>query len=155
MKFILQRLYDNGKYTLGFIENEENSFHSFTCEDTFREVKVKGQTRIPAAFYELNINKADTPLTIKHREAYGDWFKYHIQLTNVAGFDGIYIHTGKDQDWTEGCLLLGYDFNLSLPKGNQALTLEATKDFYSIAYPLLDSGAKVFIEIIDNKKQGL
>jgi hypothetical protein len=149
MKFTLQRLYDNGHYTLGFVQNEEKSFCSFSCEDTFRAVKIKGETRIPAGFYELKINKADTPLTLKHRTAYGEWFKYHIQVTNVQGFEGIYIHTGKDQNWTEGCLLFGYDFNLSLPKGNQALTLEAIKDFYDIVYPLLDSGNKVTIEIKD------
>ena len=149
MKFTLQRLFDYGHYTLGFVQNEDKTFHSFSCEDTYRAVKIKGETRIPAGFYELKINKADTPLTIKHRAAYGDWFKYHIQVTNVQGFEGIYIHTGKDQDWTEGCLLFGYDFNLSLPKGNQSLTLEAIKDFYAIAYSLLESGSKVTIEIKD------
>jgi hypothetical protein len=150
MKFILQRLFDNGHYTLGFCENEEKTFHSFSCEDTFRAVKVKGETRIPAGFYELKINKADTPLTIKHRAAYGEWFKYHIEVTGIANFQGVYVHAGNDESHTEGCLLLGYAYDLTLSEKVQGKSILAIKDFYAIAYPLLESGSKVFIEIKDN-----
>lgn len=152
MKFINQRLFDNGQYTIGFVQAEDRKFHSFALEDIHREVKIPKETRIPSGFYELKIRKEDTPLTIKHRAAYGSWFKYHIEITNVPQYQGVYIHAGNDDSHTEGCLLLGYGFDLSLDKMQQFKSTVAVKDFYAIAYPLLEAGQKVFIEVRDEIK---
>src|SRR6185369_1457697 len=106
MQITLDRFSDNGDSTLGllFIDNK---FFSFSLEDEYRKVKVPGETCIPEGLYELKIQKTDTPLTIKHRAAYGPWFKYHIEITGIPNFQGVYIHSGSDDSHTEGCLLLG------------------------------------------------
>lgn len=152
MKFILQRLFDNGQYTVGFIQSEDRKFHSFTLEDIHREVKIPKETRIPSGFYALAIRKEDTPLTIKHRASYGSWFKYHIEVTGVPNYSGVYVHAGNDDSHTEGCLLLGYGFDLSLDKMQQFKSAVAVKDFYAVAYPLLEAGQKVFLEARDEIK---
>lgn len=90
MKFISQRLLHDNKQTFGIIQGD--GYKAFTLEDEPREIKVKGETRIPSGLYLLKIRKEETPLTMKHRIAYAKagWktFKFHIEITNVAGFGG-------------------------------------------------------------------
>ena len=148
MKFTSQRLLHDNKQTFGILQGD--GFKSaFTLEDEPREVKVKGETRIPAGLYVLKIRKEDTPLTLKHRKAYGDWFSYHIEITNVAGFSGIYIHAGNDETHSDGCLLLGDCLDLSLDKNPLTKSTVAVKRFYELAYPVLEHGGIVYLEIVD------
>lgn len=155
MNLILQRFSDNGKSTLGLLFHKEGKkFLNYTLEDEFREVKVKGETRIPAGYYELKIRKEDTPLTIKHRESYGTWFKYHIEVTNVPNFQGIYIHAGNSDAHTEGCLLVGNSQNNHMTtQGNPLVSsIDGTRRVYELVYPHLEAGGKAFIEIRDEAK---
>jgi len=152
MKFILKRLNDNGKSTVGALYLENKRLFSWTLEDEHRDVKVKGETRIPANTYELKIRKEDTPLTIKHRTSYGAWFKYHIEITGIPNFTGVYVHAGNDETHTDGCLLLGDTLlnNESFEKNNLANSTQAVERFYKLVYPIIDAGKeKVFIEIQD------
>lgn len=150
MKFILQRLIDTGAQTFGFVFGYGYKAH--TLEDEFRKLKVPGQTRIAAGVYHLIINKSDTPLTLKHRAAYGSWFKYHIQLMNVPNFSGIYIHSGNDETHTDGCLLFADACDYSKDKNPMSLSLQAIKRFYDLVYPELEKGTLVTIDIRDEIK---
>ena len=155
MNLILTRFSDNGKSTLGLLHHKETGkFLNYTLEDEFRAVKVKGETRIPAGYYELKIRKEDTPLTIKHRASYGAWFKYHIEVTGVPNFQGIYLHAGNDDTHTDGCLLIGNTQNnhntvQGSPLGSSTA---GTKTVYELVYPELEAGRKVFIQIRDEKE---
>lgn len=146
MRFTSQRLFHDNKQTFGILQGEGFKA-AFTLEDEPREVKVKGETRIPAGLYVLKIRKEDTPLTVKHRTAYGPWFKFHIEITNVAGFGGIYIHAGNDETHTDGCLLLGDALDLSVDKNPLTKSTVAVKRFYELAYPVLEAGGVVHLEI--------
>lgn len=150
MKFISQRLFHDNKKTFGLLQGEGFKA-AFTLEDEPRLVKVKGETRIPAGIYVLKIRKEDTPLTLKHRVSYGAWFKYHIEITNVAGFGGIYIHAGNDETHTDGCLLLGDALDLSVEAKPLTKSTVAVKRFYELAYPVIESGAQVLLEIRDEQ----
>jgi hypothetical protein len=156
MNFILQRFSDNKKSTLGLLfkkasESDRLIFQSYTLEDEQRLIKVKGDTRIPAGFYELGIQKNITPLTVKYQQRY-PWFKHHIEVKNVAGFSGVYIHIGNTDDDTEGCILLGDNAdNNNLGEGSVSNSTQAFKRFYSILYDHLLTG-KAFIEIRDENK---
>jgi len=155
MNLILTRFSDNGKSTLGLLHHKETGkFLNYTLEDEFRAVKVKGETRIPAGYYELKIRKEDTPLTVKHRTAYGTWFKYHIEVTNVPNFSGIYIHAGNTDDHTDGCLLVGNSQNNHHTVQNSPLTssIDGTRRVYELVYPELEAGRKVYIQIRDEKE---
>lgn len=149
MKLKLLRYSDNGNSTLGllFINNE---FQCYTLEDEFREVKVKGETRIQAGIYQLTINNELTPLTEKYRKKY-HWFENHIQLKDVPNFNSVYIHIGNDEGDTDACILVGNSANNNqIEKGFIGYSGPAFELFYFNIFPLLKGGEKITIEIIDN-----
>lgn len=154
MNFILQRYSDNGKSTQGILleKGVKAVFFSHALEDEHRDVKVSGETRIPAGFYELKIRKEDTVLTIKHRASYGSWFKYHIEITGIKNFTGVYVHAGNSEKHTEGCLLLNDTANNNMiEEGEMSRSQQAVKRFYEKVYPHLEAGNKAFLEIRDEK----
>ena len=149
MRITVHRIYDNGKATIGYLLIDGKYF-CWTLEDEFRANKVKGETRIPEGLYSLGIMKADTPLTIKHRTAYGQWFKYHIEIQKIKDFTGVYIHAGNDEKHTDGCLLLGDSMlnPIIFPKDQLGSSTQAVKRFYELVYPLLEKGEQVLIEFV-------
>lgn len=159
MRWVLQRYSDDGKSTLGLLFKEivvegKRQLHFFcdTLEDEYRDEKVMHETRIPAGIYELKIRKEDTPLTLKHRKSYGDWFKFHIEITGIKNFTGVYIHAGNTEHDTSGCLLLAY--GKSKLNGVQQLSATsrlAVKDWYNEVYDHLDAGLRAWIEIRDEQ----
>lgn len=159
MKYLLQRFSDNREDTLGLMLKEIDvsgktalHFAAFTLEDQFQETKVMKETRIPAGFYELILNKADTPLTLKYRAKY-PFFQYHIQVSNVQGFQGVYIHVGNSDDHSEGCILLGDAANNnSIAAGMITNSIQAWTRFYKEVSQHLEGGGKVHLEIRDENK---
>lgn len=152
MNFLVTRFSDNAKSTLGLLHQKETKqFFSFTLEDEHQDTKIKGETRIPAGIYPLRIYKVDSPLTFKHRKAYGDWFKYHIEICDVPGFHNVYVHAGNDELHTEGCLLIGDTLlnHFITAKNQLQSSTYAVKRFYSLVYPFLERGGTATIEFRD------
>lgn len=156
MNWVLQRYSDDNDSTLGLIfkrisSQGKDKLHFFcdSLEDEFRDEKIMHKTRIPAGTYELKILKADTPLTIKHRKSYGEWFKYHIEITGIPNFTGVYVHAGNTDDHTSGCVLLGYGSQKI--NGVQSINNSklAVKDWYAQVYDHLDQKGKAWLEIRD------
>ena len=153
MNFILQRFSDNKISTLGLLFKKSSEtarliFQSYTIEDEYREVKVSGETRIPAGFYELGIKEIDTPLTLKYRKKF-PWFKNHIEIKNVKGFTAVYLHIGNSDDDTAGCILLGDNAdNNNLGHGSISNSTQAFQRFYGMLYDHL-MVKKAFLEIRD------
>jgi hypothetical protein len=130
----------------------------YTLEDEFREVKVMKETRIPAGVYEIVINRAETPLTLKYRQRYS-WFTFHLMLKDVPGFTGIYFHVGKNDDWTAGCITMGNMVNNNnIRDGEIPDSVECFRKFYGELYDYLDHKEngkyvnKSFVEIRDENK---
>lgn len=154
MNYTLQRYSDNRESTLGILFKESpvgTYLLGYTLEDEYREVKVKGETRIPAGRYEIIVNKSDTPLTLKYRAKY-PWFKYHLMLKDVPGFQGIYIHIGNRGDNTDGCILVGDSANNNkIGNGEVSNSTACFIRLYSELYDYLEAGKKAFINIRDEK----
>lgn len=131
----------------------EKKFFCYTMEDQFQKIKVRGETRIPAGRYELKINKADTPLTLKHRKSYGDWFKYHIEITGISNFTSVYFHAGNSDDHSAGCILPNDTANNNqIGPEVMGRSLQANERFYKRIYPELESGRRVWLTIFDEDK---
>ena len=70
-------------------------FTCWTLEDVVREVKIPGETAIPAGRYDVR-------LSLSQR-----FQKLLPEVLAVPGFTGIRIHAGNTQADTAGCLLVG------------------------------------------------
>ena len=162
MNWLLQRLFytkgkPGGDFTCGHLTNRQG-YESFCLEDTKRDLKIPGETRIWAGKYELKIREQNTPLTIKHRASYKTkWFLenpnwYHIEIVGIKNFSGVYIHSGNDNSHTEGCLLPCYTFDLTRGDKETSNSLLAVDRFYELTYPLLNKGVRCFIDIRDEIK---
>lgn len=152
-EYILQRLSDNRESTIGALFKVTTTpvLQGFTLEDESREVKVKGETRIPAGRYEVVINQAETPLTLKYRVKY-TWFKFHLMLKNVPGFQGIYIHIGNKGDDTDGCILVGDTVNNNRQtNGEITQSTAAFIRLYNDMNSILENKGQIFLTIKDEK----
>lgn len=80
--------------TRGTLSIDGHTF-CYTCEDAVRDVKIPGQTAIPAGRYKVIItfsNRFQKPLPL---------------LLDVPDFSGVRIHAGNTSADTEGCILVG------------------------------------------------
>lgn len=143
----LLRYVDDGDTTLGLLFYN-GKFYCYTLEDTFRETKVAGQTRIPKGTYKVGFNKSLTGLTQKYRNKY-PWFEYHLHLKNVPGYEGIYIHVGNYHQNTEGCILLADGIGAGSSQLMVTHSQQAYKRFYLQIKKILDREEQVRICIKD------
>ena len=78
----------------------------FTLEDTLRDVKIYGESCIPAGTYELWI-RPEGGKHEKYKHRFPDTHEGMIWLRNVPGFSWVYIHIGNTPADTLGCILVG------------------------------------------------
>ncbi len=146
----LLRYSDDGATTIGLLSINEK-FYCYTLEDTFNEVKIDGETRIPGGTYSILFRKEETELTLKYRERYPDWFTWHLQLKDVPEFSSIYIHNGGDYTQTEGCLLVSDSLNVSNEKTFLSNSRETFRRLYGYLREQLDNNIPVRISIYNEK----
>src|SRR5260221_7039770 len=103
MDWILERMKSNANATLGALLLDGRC-ECFTCEDEYREVKVPGETRIPAGRYRLKLRALgesphfDPVMTAKFG---ADYFGM-VEVCDVPGFTGVLIHIGNTSADTRG-----------------------------------------------------
>jgi hypothetical protein len=148
LQMMLLRYVDDGQTTLGMLF-VDNKYFSMTLEDTYHETKIKGQTRIPAGTYEIRFQPALTELTKKYRERFPDWFTNHLELQNVPGYAGIYIHSGGTHKDTEGCLLVSDAYTLGTEGPVLTHSKETFRKLYLRLSAALTQGQRVRITIKD------
>lgn len=104
MELILKRFSGADESTLGLIFVEEK-FFCYSLEDQFNEPKVPGETRIPPGKYQIMLRTEGGM-----HQRYGNRFPWHkgmLWLQDVPDFTFIYLHTGNNDDHSEGCILTG------------------------------------------------
>ena len=144
-----QRMYHDNNHTMGFIKF--NGMVNYILEDTKRDIKIAGETRIPAGLYEIKQRKVESPLTLRYREDY-DWFDlWHLELQNVQNFKHVYDHIGNYDKNTDGCRLHGlYPSNPRTGERDMVKrSQDAFIDYYMYVTSLLESGIRVFTHIYD------
>ncbi len=138
------RYFDDGATTLGLLFLNDK-FFCYTLEDTYREVKIKKETRIPQGTYVLGFNRHLTGLTKTYRKS-RPWFEYHLHVKDVPNYQGVYIHVGNTIKDTEGCLLVADSINSSSAKRSIYNSRETFKRLYLTLKPIIDSEKPVRIK---------
>jgi len=123
--------------------------YMYGMEDEHREIKVSGETRIPAGTYKLGIKRTVTPKTESYRKRFS-WFDKHIEIMGVENFTNVYIHVGNYEADTDACYLTGNNPSINtIEPGKVSASVDTFKRFYHQFYPMLQAGKDVYIEFID------
>lgn len=145
MKITVNRFTNDGIATLSLV-SIDGKFQCFGLEDRYREVKVDGETRIPAGLYNIGIRDVGG-FHGRYSARYHGIHKGMLQVIDVPNFEYILIHVGNTSLDTAGCLLLGSD---ALTIGNRlGRSGFAYIDFYKKVIDEAING-NVTIEYIDD-----
>jgi len=125
-------------------------FLCYTLEDEKRALKVRGETRVPAGTYKIELRK-EGGFHNKYKKKYGSLHKGMLHVTNVPNFEYILIHTGNSDEHTAGCLLLGdsQENNNIIKDGFIGKSVNAYKRVYPYIVKALELNQEVTIEYID------
>jgi len=104
MELILTRFSGGEEATLGLLF-VNSKFFCYTLEDQFNEPKVPGETRIPPGRYKVELRN-EGKMTLRYAKRF-DFHQGMLWLREVPNFQFIYIHTGNNDDHSEGCILVG------------------------------------------------
>ena len=154
MKYEVLRVSSQKDSTSGLlfeVNNGKRTFLCYTLEDEQRDVKVWGETRIPAGTYKLGL-RTEGGFHNRYLSRYGaDFHKGMIWVLDVPGFEWILWHSGNTDENTAGCLLLGNSQESNLVKKDGFIG--ASRDAYKLVYPrvtaAIESGLDVEVEYIN------
>ena len=153
MKLEVLRISSQEDSTSGILfetTNGKRTFMCYTIEDEQRDVKVWGETRIPAGTYKLKL-RTEGGFHSRYTGKYGDWHKGMRWVQDVPGFEFILWHTGNTDESTAGCLILGQtqESNLIKPDGWVGSSVSAYKFVYPRVSEAILSGQDVEVTYID------
>ena len=154
MKYEVLRVSSGKDATSGLlfeVDNNKRTFLAYTLEDEQRDVKVWGETRIPAGTYKLKLRE-EGGFHNKYLGKYGDTFhKGMIHVQDVPGFEYILWHTGNTDEHTAGCLILGntQTNNRIAKDGFIGSSVDAYKFVYPRVAAAIEAGINVEVEYID------
>lgn len=150
MELLLKRFTSDAQSTLG-VMTVNGVKECFTLEDEKRTIKVPGETRIPAGRYEVRYRKVDSGLTLKYRQRFPLWFKFHLELQGVPNFQYVYIHIGNTEKDSDGCILVGKGYTIN-KSGADTITQSAVafEALYKKVAAALDRNEQVFITVQDD-----
>ena len=154
MKYEVIRISSGKDSTSGMlfeISQNKRTFLAYTLEDEQRDVKVWGETRIPAGIYKLKLRE-EGGFHNKYLNKYGKPFhKGMIHVQDVPGFEYILWHTGNTDEHTAGCLILGntQTNNRIAKDGFIGSSVDAYKFVYPRVAAAIEAGLSVEVEYID------
>ena len=125
-------------------------FLCYTLEDEHRVLKVKGETRIPAGTYKVELRK-EGGFHARYDKKYPGIHRGMLHVTDVPNFEYILIHTGNTDEHTAGCLIVGdsQENTLILRDGFVGKSVNAYKMIYPSIAKAIAEGEEVTIEYID------
>lgn len=143
LQITVRKLFEYRDRTISMLAIDGRDF-CFVLEDGYKEVKVPGETRIPAGKYAI-VPRYLGEFFKKYQKNYGH--KCSLQIDKVPGFEFILLHIGNYPRDTRGCLLVG---NGVLFDGGSVVLSNSTVAYtalYNKIIPHFDAGAPVWIEI--------
>jgi hypothetical protein len=154
MKYEVLRVSSGKDATSGLlfeVDNNKRTFLAYTLEDEQRDVKVWGETRIPAGTYKLKLRE-EGGFHNRYLSKYGTPFhKGMIWVQDVPGFEWILWHTGNTDEHTAGCLILGntQTNNRIAKDGFVGSSVDAYKFVYPRVAAAIESGLDVEVTYVD------
>ena len=153
MKLIVLRFSSEADSTHGLLfEHTEvgKKFLCYTLEDERRALKVRGETRVPAGTYKIELRK-EGGFHERYTKKYPGLHRGMLHVTDVPNFEYILIHTGNTDEHTAGCLLVAdsQENNQLLPDGFIGKSVNAYKRIYPRIATAITNGEEVYIEYID------
>ena len=129
MTLVLTRRWQTGDTTMGTL-TVDGSPLCYTLEDVVREVKIPGETAIPAGTYVVTMHQSPR---------FGRVPKIH----DVPGFTDVLCHAGNTAKDTAGCVLVGMT--------RQPSAIEQSRVALNLLIPMVESaearGEPITIEI--------
>jgi len=125
-------------------------FLCYTLEDERRAFKVKGETRVPAGTYCIELRK-EGGFHEKYSKKYPGLHRGMLHIVDVPNFEYILIHTGNTDEHTSGCLIVGdaQENNQVLPDGFVGKSVNAYKRIYPTIAKAIANGEDVTIKYTD------
>ena len=101
-KYTIGLVYINGEYFCNSLEDVDRGLSSDMSVEDILKVKKPKETAIPSGHYRVLLTYSPK----FHNKPYA--ISGMIPLINgVKGFSAIRMHDGKDETWTDGCILMG------------------------------------------------
>ena len=125
-------------------------FLAYTLEDEARALKVRGETRVPAGIYKIELRK-EGGFHERYTKKYPGIHRGMLHVTDVPNFEYILIHTGNTDEHTAGCLLVAdsQENNQLLPDGFIGKSVNAYKRIYPRIASAIANGEEVTITYQD------
>tara|TARA_Y100001938_G_scaffold150156_1_gene239862 strand:+ start:825 stop:1295 length:471 start_codon:yes stop_codon:yes gene_type:complete len=153
MKLIVLRFSSEADSTHGLLFEHTGvgkKFLCYTLEDERRALKVRGETRVPAGTYKIELRK-EGGFHERYTKKYPGLHRGMLHVTDVPNFEYILIHTGNTDEHTAGCLLVGdsQENNQLLPDGFIGKSVNAYKRIYPRIASAIANGEEVTITYQD------
>lgn len=140
MKLTLKRNQSANNATIGVLYLDD-IFECYTLEDVVREItgipieqwKIKGQTAIPIGKYRVIIDFSNR------------FQKMMPHILDVAGFEGVRIHSGNSDKDTEGCLLVGQCWKIG--ENKIGLSRLAFESLFIKLEKAVNSGEEIYLTV--------
>ena len=154
----LHRLLNYPTWTVGMMEVpgfgvSDSPIRAFTLEDQHQDVKIAGETRIPAGRYPLGY-RTEGGKHQDYSELFPHFHKGMIHIQEVPNFTYVLIHIGNTEDNTDACVLVADQFSFA----NESM-IGSSKPAYERIYKaicvLLDNApGNVFLNVTDDVLDG-
>lgn len=125
-------------------------FLCYTLEDERRALKVKGETRVPAGTYKIEL-RTEGGFHGRYSKKYPGVHIGMLHIVDVPNFEYILIHTGNTDEHTAGCLIVGdsQENNRIIVDGFVGKSVNAYKRIYPSIAKAIQKGEEVTITYID------
>lgn len=138
-KYTIGIVYVNGEYFCNSLEDVDRGLSSDMSVDDILKVKKPKETAIPCGRYRITLSYSPK----FHNKPYA--ISGMIPLINgVKGFSAIRMHDGKDESWTDGCILMGRNTKVGQLTDGLAVMTELTKRVSTALF----KGESVYVTII-------
>jgi len=126
-------------------------FLCYTLEDERRAFKVKGETRVPAGTYKIEL-RTEGGFHGRYDKKYPGVHIGMLHIQDVPNFEYILIHTGNTDEHTAGCLIVGdaQENNKIIADGFVGKSVNAYKRIYPSIAKAIQQGEEVTITYIDH-----